>query len=242
MGVERKTRTPRIVDSKGGGARWFMVFFLGALLGGVGWFAFDYGREWAGLSLSDTGRSVKRLRESVAALTRERDELRQKLPALERSSQIDREASRLAQMELKKLQEERQELEKDLEFLRNLVGDEAAGALRITEFKLAATDKEREYSYRFTVSQLKEDFGMSKGRIDISIEGTFEGAAKTLKLAELTADKKKLHKMRFRHFQNIQGQILLPEGFTPDSLMVEVSPEIKNLPALRESFDWVVGG
>lgn len=242
MGVERKTKTPRIVHSKGGGARWFVVFFLGAMLGGVGWFAFDYGREWAGLSLSDTDRSVKRLRESVAALTRERNELRQKLAALERSSQIDREASRLAQMELKKLQEERQELEKDLEFLRNLVEDEGAGTLRIKVFKLAAADKEREYSYRFTVSQVKEDFGMSKGRIDISIEGSFEGAAKTLKLTELAVDKKKSHKMSFRHFQHIQGQLLLPEGFTPDSLIVEVSPETKKLPPLRESFDWVVGG
>lgn len=242
MGVERKTRTPRIVQPHGGGTRWLGVLLLAALLGGVGWFAFDYGRERAGLSHSDTGRSVKRLGESVAALTRERDELRQKLAAAERSSQIDREASRLAQLELKKLQEERQELEKDLEFLRNLVEDEAAGVLRIKEFKLAATDREREYSYRFTVSQVKEDFGVSKGRIAIRIEGTFEGAAKTLKLAELTAGKKKTHTMRFRHFQNIQGRLLLPAGFTPDSLIVEILPETKKLPPLRESFDWVVGG
>ncbi len=242
MGVDHKTRTPRIVQSNGGGIRWFAVFFLGALLGGVGWFAFDYGRELAGLSYSDTGRSVKRLRKAVTALTQERDELRQQLVALERSSQIDREASRLAPTELKKLQEERQELEKDLEFLRNLVEDKAAGALRIKEFKLAAMDKEREYSYRFTVSQMKEDFGMSKGYVDISIQGILKGVKKTLKLPVLSAGKKKTHKILFRHFQNIQGQLLLPEGFVPDRLIVEVSPETKKLPPLRESFDWVVGG
>ena len=242
MGAERKIKTPRIVQSSSGATRWFVVFFLGALVGGAGWFGFDYGREWAGLSHSDTGRTVKRLRQSVDALTRERDELRQQLTAMERSSQIDREASRLAQEELKQIQEERQELEKDLEFLRNLVEDEGKGALRIKEFKLAAGKKKRGYSYSFTVTQMKEDFGVAKGRVDISVQGTLEGAAKTLKLAEITADKKKSHKFRFRHFQNIQGQIKLPEGFTPDSLIVEVAPETKKLPPLRESFDWVVGG
>jgi len=211
-------------------------------LGGVSWVAFDYGRDWAGLSHSDTGRTVNRLRESVAALTQERDDLRQQLTALERSSQIDREASRLAQAELKQLQEERQELEKELAFLRNLVKDENGGVLRIKEFKLAAGDKERAYGYRFTVSQVKDDFGMSKGRIEISVQGTFEGEAKTLTLAELTEKKKKAHKMRFRHFQKIQGQLQLPEGFTPDSLIVEVVPETKKLSPLRESFDWMVGG
>jgi len=222
--------------------RWFAVFFLGALVGGAGWFGFDYGRDWAGLSHSDTGRTVKRLRQTVAALTEERDQLRQQLTALERSSQIDREASRLAQEELKQIQEQRQELEKDLEFLRNLVEDESTGALRIKEFKLAAGKKEEGYNYSFTVSQMKEDFGVAKGRVDISVQGTLEGTAKTLKLAEITADKKKVHKFRFRHFQNFQGRIKLPEGFTPDSLIVEVAPETKKLPPLRESFDWVVGG
>lgn len=241
MGVERKTKTPRIVYSNGGGARWFLVFFLGALLGAAGWVGFDYGREWAGLSRSDTGRSVKRLRESIAALMRERDGLRQELTALESSSQIDREASRLAQMELKKFQEERQELEKDLEFLRNLVEAEGKGALRIKEFKLAATDKEGEYNYLFTVTQMKEDFGTSKGQVDIRVGGTLEGTAKSLTLAELTDKKTENHKIRFRHFQNIQGQLQLPEGFVPDSLIIEVVPETKGLPPLRESFDWVVG-
>lgn len=237
-----KTKSPRIVPSSSGAGRWFAIFFLGALLGAVGWFAFDYGREWAGVSNRTEGKSVKRLGSAVAALEEERDALRQQLAALERASQVDREASRLAQVELKRYQEESQELEKDLEFLRNLVEHDAKGALRIKEFKLSAGENNRTFNYRFTVSQAKQDFGMSKGRILISVEGTLEGAIKTLTLAELTKEKTENHKMRFRHFQNFQGKILLPEGFSPDSLVMEVEPDSKKLAPLRKSFDWVVGG
>lgn len=242
MVATRKFRTPRIVQSRTGAGRWFAVFFLGALLGGVGWFAFDYGREWAGLSSSIEGRSIKRLRSAVAALKVERDTFRQQLAAHERASQIDQEASRLAQLELKKYQDENQELEKDLEFLRNLVEHDAEGALRIKEFKLAPGDTSRDYSYRFTVSQAKPDFGLSTGRVLVSVEGSLDGIAKTLELAELTDAKTNTHAMKFRHFQNIQGKISLPEGFSPGSLVVEVRPDSKKLAPLRESFDWVVGG
>jgi hypothetical protein len=241
MGVAHKTKTPRIVSSAGGGVRWLLAFFLGVLLGSVGWYGVATVSNWAGLSHSDAGHPVERMDESVTALTQERDELRQKLTVLERSSQIDREANRLAQQELKKLQEERQEMEKDLEFMRNLVEGDAAGALRIKEFKLTAADEERAYNYRFTVRQKKEDFGWGKGSVDVSIEGTLGGEAKTLTLAELTGGEKKNHIFRFRHFQNFKGEIRLPDGFTPDSLVVKVLPETEKLMPVQESFDWVVG-
>jgi len=239
--ADSRIKTPRIVQSNGG-LRWFGVFFLGALLGAVAWFGFDYGREWAGLSAGESSRSVRRLRNAVDELEQERDALRQQLAALERSSQIDREATRMAQMELVKLQEQRQELEKEVGFLRNLVEEESTGALRIRDFKLASSDKEGEYGYRFTVSQSKEDFGWTKGDVLLKIVGSDESGAKTLGLAQLSTEKEQAHKIKFRHFQNIKGIVRLPEGFTPDSVTVEVRPTVKKLAPISASFDWVVEG
>jgi hypothetical protein len=218
------------------------VFFLGALLGAAAWIGFDYGREWAGLSAGETSRSVRRLRSAVKELEKERDELRQQLVALERSGQIDREATRLAQMELARLQDQRQELEKEVEFLRNLVEEGATGALKIKDFNLSSTDQQSEFEYRFTVSQSKEDFGWTKGNVLLKIVGSDESGAKTLDLQEVSADSEEAHKIKFRHFQNIKGLLRLPEGFSPDSVSVEVKPTVKKLAPLSESFDWVVEG
>jgi len=239
--ADSRIKSPRIVQSNGGG-RWFGGFFLGALLGAAAWFGFDYGRDWAGLSAGQNSRSVSRLRTAVEELERERDELRQQLTALERSGQIDREATRMAQMELVKLQEQRQELEKDVEFLRNLLEEGAAGALRIKDFKLSSSGQDREYAYRFTVSQSKEDFGWTKGEVLLKITGSDASGAKTLALGQVSTDKEKNHKIKFRHFQNIKGTVRLPEGFAPDSVVVDVRPAVKKLAPVSESFDWVVGG
>ena len=232
MPSSTKTRTPRIVQPNSA-ARWFGV---------AAWFGFDYGREWAGFAASDSSRAVRRLRESVSALEDERLELRQKVAILQRSGQIDREASRLAQEELKKIQEEKMELEKDVEFLRNLVEESATGGLRVKDFKLSARDSLREYSYSFTVSQTKKDFGVSQGNIHITVVGSQGGEAKALDLAALTMDKTDRQRMRFRHFQNVQGMIRLPEGFSPDSVTVDIRPTTKKLAPLTQDFDWVVGG
>ncbi len=239
--AESRIKTPRIVQP-GGGLRWFGVFFLGALLGAVGWFGFDYGREWAGLSAGETGRSVRRLRTAVEELKQERDELRRQLAALERSSQIDREATRMAQVELTRLQDGRQELEKDVEFLRSLVEEGATGVLRIKDFKLSSAEQEREYGYRFTVSQSKEDFGWTKGDVFLKLVGSDESGARTLELQQVTTDSQEIHKIKFRHFQNIKGTVRLPEGFNPDSVIVEIKPTVKKLAPIAESFDWVVEG
>ncbi len=236
-----RIKSPRIVQPNGA-FRWFGVFFLGALLGAAAWFGFDYGREWAGLSAGETGRTVRRLRHALEELEQERDQLRQQLTALERSGQIDREATRMAQLELTALQAERQELEQEVEFLRNLVEEDATGALRIKDFKLSATDEGRVFGYAFTVSQTKEDFGWTKGEVLLQVVGTDESGARTLGLKEMSTDEPDGHKIKFRHFQNIKGTIRLPEGFNPDSVAVEVKPAVKKLPPISESFDWVVEG
>ncbi len=241
MAADNKIKTPRIVQSTSGG-RWFLVFFLGALLGAVGWFGFDYGREWAGLSAGETGQSVRRLRQTVKQLEKEREGLRTKLTALERSGQIDREATRMAQIELKNVQDANQELEKEVAFLRNLVEEGATGALRIKDFKLSETDQAGRFSYKFTVTQIKEDFGWTKGEVLLRIEGMLEGQAKGLGMEDFGGAESKPHPIKFRHFQRINGTISLPEGYSPDSLVIDVKPSVKKLAPVSEAYDWAVSG
>ena len=233
MVAPRKIKTPRIVR-RNNGVRLFGIFVLGMLLGAVGWLAFDYGREWAGFSAGQAGRTAKRLRAAVAALERERDELRQQIVALERSSQIDREATRVAREEYRRLQDETQEQVRKTEFFRSLVQEGGAGSLRTKGFELFAVAGERVYGYRFTIRQVKEDFGVSEGEVLILVEGAQDGERKTLGPEKV--------KMRFRHFQRIEGKLRLPDGFDPVALVVDVQPISKNLAALKQRFEWQLGG
>ena len=107
---------------------------------------------------------------------------------------------------------------------------------------MTSVDDKGKFSYSFTVSQLKEDFGLSEGRVLVSVSGTEEGSEKTLELKELTQGARASHGMRFRHFQKVKEEIVLPEGFSPASVNVSVEPTTKKLPPLNETFDWSVGG
>ena len=59
---------------------------------------------------------------------------------------------------------------------------------------------------------------------------------------ELTEENTELLKMRFKHFQDLEGVVQLPEGFTPRKMIVEIKPNSKKLPPVKERFDWTVTG
>ncbi len=241
MAADNKIKTPRIVPVNNG-MRWFGVFFLGTLLGAAGWFGFDYGREWAGLSAGETSKTIRRLRQAVVELEKQRADLRGQVAALDRSSQIDREAMRISQMELKTAQNEVLDLEKEVAFLRNLVESDSIGALQINDFKLSPTDDDQAFAYRMTVTQIKEDFGWTRGHVSLTINGMLEGQAKALGMDDLAIKGLKPHSIKFRHFQHLKGTVQLPEGFTPDNITVEVKPSVKKLAPVNETYDWVVNG
>ena len=61
-------------------------------------------------------------------------------------------------------------------------------------------------------------------------------------LRDISAEQDELDiRLRFRYFQNIEGELVLPEGFEPERVQiaaVETSPIEKTL---DQDFSWVVG-
>jgi hypothetical protein len=180
---------------------------------------------------------------TIEALRQERATLRQRVAALERSSQIDRESVRRTRKLIEEYQSERLKLEEELTFLRGIISQAATkGGLSIHNFELAANGEEGVYRFRFTVSQVLKNFGVARGGISITLDGTKEGQESSLSLADVTKDKKESLSMRFKHFQNYEGVIRLPKDFKPTALTVEVKPTNKKLSPVSRRFKWVVIG
>ena len=45
----------------------------------------------------------------------------------------------------------------------------------------------------------------------------------------------------FRYFQDFDRELVLPEGFTPEKINVEVISNTKSIASVEQSFDWLVG-
>lgn len=240
-----KYATPRIVQP--GSSRylpWLLLVLIMVL--GIAWYRLDF----------DTGGSRKALVEldglrsrsysqkrRIEELEKERAELISQVAILERSSQIDQEAARQVRSELEKFQEARTRMEEEITLLRSMLsGKGERGKLTVQRFSLAPGASQGSYRYRFTVSQSVKSDKDVEGWIFFAVDGIEKGEPRWLPLREISDGKTGKVKMRFKHFQEISGEIRLPDGFTPRKVIVEVKPSDKKLPQVKQRFDWVVTG
>jgi hypothetical protein len=78
------------------------------------------------------------------------------------------------------------------------------------------------------------------GTIELTLEGTTDGAPKSLDLPALTAGK--VHEMRysFRYLQSLEQELMVPLAFKPDQLSVEVQSSRHDIVPLSQTFLWTV--
>lgn len=238
-----KYSTPKIVQTDRRGSYLWALVLLG--IGGVtGWYLSGIGHE----PVTDDRLSALRSdaageRQRVEELEQERSSLQEQLAVLERSGQIDREATQQVREQLKTYEQERVEIEEELTFLRSMVSTlDGKGALQVQRFKLESGGAEGTYRYSFTVTQSMKTDAVASGSIFLAVDGIQGGEARWLPLREITEEKAEKLKMQFKHFQDIEGMIHLPDGFKPRKFIVELKPNTKKLPEIKERFDWVVTG
>ena len=220
---------------------------LGAVLGAAT-FGLGFGLGMTrGNAMSDPGVATLLAERSsavaeLATLREELSKLRQEASVLERSRQIERETNKALQIQLKDAQNERLSLIREGTYLKRLIREGGKGAVRVHDLVLLAGERPQSIRYSFTVSQLVPDFGETKGRVTLRVNGTQGGKNLELGLERLArADPKELS-MRFDHFQAFQGELTLPDGFEPRLLTVIISPEGDQLAGTSESFPWILEG
>ena len=47
-------------------------------------------------------------------------------------------------------------------------------------------------------------------------------------------------RLQFRYFQNIEGELIVPENFEPESVQIVAESEGQNAKTVRKSFVWLV--
>ena len=206
-----------------------------SLAAGAFWGGFVLGARSLGM---DSIQALQDLQRERAAQTAELVGLRQVSIACERTQRIDQERDRSVQEQLKAAQDERLALASEVSSLKRLIRAGGRSVVAVQGLRLATGEAQREFRYRFTVSQLIEDVGQTSGSIDIKLTGTQNGKDKTLTLKQLKGSQPTKLAMRFDHFQTFEGQLVLPAGFEPRALTVAINPKGDNLIASSETFPW----
>ena len=164
-------------------------------------------------------------------------ELEQQVATLTRSDQISRDANRDLQGSLAERDEEVAGLRADVAFYERFVG--ATGqrrGLTVHELKLQPQDGGA-WHYTATLTQTLNRGAASRGALTLEVEGSRDGRLQRLTWSDLRQQPEAAPAAySFKYFQQLEGDILLPPGFTPVRVHVRLQPD--SGARVETSFAW----
>lgn len=197
-----------------------------------------------GLSFNGDARAERDLlRNENGVLQSQLTRVQQQLVNAEQESRVDRASLEKVQGTMLTLRERIAQLEEDILFYKNIMApEEKERGLVIGQFDLVALEEPGWYRYRVELRQQGDNQHLVNGYANVNILGREDGSERSIPLRDVsgTVDQQDL-KLRFQYFQNIEGELRLPAGFTPEMVQIRaVSEREANAGTVEKSFGWVV--
>jgi hypothetical protein len=201
---------------------------------------YEFGRIQANYNIVDAGRERQEFVDRITGLDAEIAALKQDVAQLETNRDIDRSAYKDVETSLISLQAKIQEQTNEIAFYRGIVSpaDGVAG-LRVQDLRLTRADTERAYMIRLVLVQsLKHDRTVS-GDVGLIVEGVQDGNDVSYPYSQLLGEESDSSwPFKFRYFQDFDREIILPDGFTPENIKIEVRSKTRSISSIEESYSW----
>ncbi len=222
------------------------VLFISLLLTGVAVSAAGgWGYAYYTTVLAQQGEQAEK-RELSAQLTdlrQENEALRRQIVILDRSSAVDQQTGAELQETLTALRQRVAQLEEDVLFYRQVVEEETdETGLVIGQLDIDATRSPDRYRYKLVMRQQDADGDTYlTGHLNFNLVGQLQDQQVILPLRDLSEFEDELDiRLRFKYFQNIEGELVLPEGFQPDRIQIAAVATEPVSKWINEDFGWVV--
>ncbi len=220
------------------------IFVIGGIVCGliIIWIAFELGQIRAGHNGLEALQRYGEFEAQLDAAGKQNNELHSKIALLETGRKIDEEAYSQVGQQLVELQNKILAQQEDLAFYRGIVADQQTG-LRVQDLELLASSEPESFSLRLVLAQALRASQRISGSAKLQVEGVSDGKPLTLGLAELGVDaaqRKSLTNFSFRYFLSLEADLVLPEGFVPERVIVTLTPKGKRTKAVEKTFDWTV--
>ncbi len=208
------------------------VFLIGIVGGGFS----SYGLYW---SVSEENWA---LREHLAVQARQLEELQQWQVDNQTHREVDSAALEIVRKELAAQQEMIAELERGIRFYKSLMAPgELAEGLTIHSIDLIADEPAGRFQLRVLVQQSARKHELMTGILKVSVVGEKAGEPVEFDLSDLSLQVPNADiRLRFKYFQAIDGELELPEGFTPEILRVSAKSTKPRRSEVSKEFPWSV--
>ncbi len=208
-------------------------------------FAFGayYGKKAALEHYGDLGIVNNQLVAALNTANAEIDALRNSVAEFKLSSDVDRLAAEKVRGELRDLNNTIAELEEAVAFYKGVMDpDKNKRGLSIASFDVFASDSDvNAFRYKVVVVQLAGNHRLLKGTAALRVIGTQAGQLVSFPLSQLSDDvKSEKIKLRFKYFQEISGEMQLPEDFIPERVNITATSLGKHATTVEQKYDWIV--
>ena len=205
-----------------------------------GYLIFEFGRIKAGYDIVEVGNVSQAYEDHIKQLDGEIVVLKQEVALLETNIDVDRESYKEVEANLALLQGKIQEQRDAIAFYRGIVSpSDGNSGLRVQDLKLTRGKAEREFNVRLVLVQAMKHDRKVSGDVNLIIVGDENGVETTYAFEQLVPhEADKAWAYSFRYFQDFDRQLVLPDGFTPERITVEVRSRTRSISSIEESFAW----
>lgn len=219
---------------------WLMIAFYMLVIGVVGWALYTLGQKSAGTNNTELNNTVEKLKDYTHSLEEQKAKLLEQVAVVERNRQVEQQAFSDVDSSLKGQQEEILELKQEVAFYRGIVAPrgDSEGGLSIQSFRVEKSPEEHSYRFKLVLTQLAKTDTPVKGRVRIDISGVKDGKPTSLSLAETSSGSAPSLDLKFKYFQTVEGSMVLPAGFAPTNVVVEIVPAGGKLAGFNKNFAW----
>ncbi|PCJ42808.1 MAG: hypothetical protein COA71_04720 [SAR86 cluster bacterium] len=178
----------------------------------------------------------------VNLLQEQQELLQQNFVNVEQASLVDKQALVEVQDMMVGLREINAQLEEDVLFYRQIMSPENnETGLAIGQLDLSATEEENRIRYHIELKQLTNNENVISGYANVNIFGMQEGNEVSFPLRSIASDESQLDiRLQFRYFQNIEGELIIPENFIPETVQILAVSQGENAKTVQKNFVWVV--
>ena len=197
---------------------------------------FELGLRAGGHSSFRSDDRRQALRAEAVRLRGENQQLKEALARLQTSLEVDREAQSRITETLAQSEARIAELNEELAFYRRIVSPpDGQTGLRVQAFEVLGNELAGGYRLKLLLVQSPQRSGRAQGLVDLTLSGTLGGEDESLTLQELAAEPQAFE---FLYFQDVDFEVILPEGFEPQAAEIELRPEGRNARPVVASFPW----
>jgi hypothetical protein len=157
---------------------------------------------------------------------------------VEREADVLRRANHLLREHESERQAEMGQLQSELDFYSRLAGTGGTqSGLDIYRAEVIPTESTRVFQFILTLTQNIRRAAIISGRARVDIEGTMDDRPVTLYWSQVSDGETPEPSFRFKYFQQVEGYLTLPEGFSPTRLLVTLEAKGQRKPVTR-NYNW----